>query len=123
VIISPLKRTWPLVCTILNSLHARGFALSLIEISLLVLGKKILKTNSVNSYSLAIISPWKKELPFIFTILNSLCLTMIYQLWLNLTKRFWRSQKCKSLTDERTDGRTYDGQQAIRKAQLSFHLR
>ena len=43
------------------------------------------------------------------------------QVWLKLVQRFWRrSQKCKSL---QTDGRTDDGQRAIRIAHLSFQLR
>jgi hypothetical protein len=43
VIISPLKRTWPLICTILNSLYLWLFLQSLIEIGRLIL-KKTFKT-------------------------------------------------------------------------------
>jgi hypothetical protein len=47
------------------------------------------------------------------------------QVWLKLAQWFWRrSRKCKSLqTNRRTDGRTDDGQLAIRIAHLSFQLR
>jgi hypothetical protein len=39
--------------------------------------RKIFFKNSVYFYSFAIISPWKRESPFILTILNSLDLRMI----------------------------------------------
>jgi hypothetical protein len=46
------------------------------------------------------------------------------QVWLKLVLWFWRrSRKCKSLqTDGRTNGRTDDGQRAIRIAHWSFQL-
>ena len=68
----------------------------------------------------AIISPWKRVWPFILTKSlfkspspkNDLC-----QVWLKLAQWFLRRRwKCESL-------QTDDGQQAIRKAQLSFQLR
>jgi hypothetical protein len=40
------------------------------------------------------------------------------QLWLKFDQQFWRSRKCKSLTDRQTDA-----QRAIRKTHLSFQLR
>jgi hypothetical protein len=53
------------------------FVLSLIEFGLLVLEKKILKKNSVYFHSFAIISPWRKVIPFVWWNLNPLCLRMI----------------------------------------------
>jgi hypothetical protein len=73
----------------------------------------------------AIISPWRKAIPFILTIYNPLPKDDLCQVWLKLAQWFWRrSRKCKSLqTDERTDGQTDDGQRVIRIAHLSFQLR
>ena len=45
------------------------------------------------------------------------------QVWLKLAQWFWRRWKCEKFTDRRTDRQTDDGQQVIRKAQLSFQLR
>jgi hypothetical protein len=65
--------------------------------------------------------PLEKVNPFYLNNLESpspkddLC-----QVWLKLAQWFWRSRKCKSLW---TDGRTDDGQQAIRIVHLSFQLR
>jgi hypothetical protein len=42
VIISPLKKTWPLICTIVNSLYLRMIVPSVTETGLLVLENKIL---------------------------------------------------------------------------------
>jgi hypothetical protein len=65
---------------------------------------------SVNFYSFAIISPWARAFLFIWKIYNSLFLRMI-------------CAKCGQNWPRRTDGRTDDRQQAIRKAHLSFQLR
>jgi hypothetical protein len=75
-------------------------------------------------YSLAIISPWRRANPFIWTNLNPLSPRIICAKfgWLKLAQCFWRrSRKCKSLqTDRQTDGwRT----KAIRIVHLSFQLR
>ena len=46
------------------------------------------------------------------------------QVWLKLSRWFLRRRwTCEKFTDGRTDGRTDDGRQAIRKVHLSFHHR
>jgi hypothetical protein len=92
----------------------------LIEFGLLVL-KKIFEIFSVFllfRYYL----PLEKGYPLLLNKLDSpLPKDDLCQVWLKLAQRFWRrSRKCKSL---QTDGQTDTGQQAIRKAHLSFQLR
>ena len=60
---------------------------------------------------------WKKT-PEIPLPKDALC-----QDWLKLVQWFWRRRwKCKKLTNGHTDTQTGDGQQAIRKAHLSFQI-
>jgi hypothetical protein len=67
-----------------------------IEFDLLVL-EKILKIFSVYIYSFAIIFPWRRANPFIWTNLNPPRYNMC-QVWLKLAQWFWRrSRTCKSL--------------------------
>jgi hypothetical protein len=74
--------------------------------------KQTQKTNlkTVYFHSFAIISPWGGFFPINFY--NSefhLPKDDLSQLWLKLAVWFWRrSQKCKSLTDKKTDGQTTD---------------
>jgi hypothetical protein len=108
VIISPLKRTWTLICTILHFLYLRIICIKFNWNLPGGSGEEYYLKFSVNFYSFALISPWGRGLSFICTILNALCLRMMCQVWLKLAKRFWRrSWKCKSLTDRhQTDGQT-----------------
>jgi hypothetical protein len=123
VIISPLKRTWSLICTILNFLYLRMICTKFYWNWPAASGEDF----SVNFYFFAIISPWGRGEGGVLHLYNSeysLPKDDLCQLWLKLARRFWkRSWKCKSLTDRRqTDGQTDDGQKAIRKAHLSFQL-
>jgi hypothetical protein len=77
VIISPLKRTWPLICKILNSLYLRTICTKFYWNWPAASREEDFKKNSVNFYSFAIISPWGRGVSFICTILNPLCLRMI----------------------------------------------
>ena len=72
-----------------------------------------------------IISPLKGAWSFIWTHLKPpLPKDDVYQVWLNLAKRFLRrSRKCEKLTDRQMDGRTDDGQKAIRIAHLNLRFR
>jgi hypothetical protein len=95
---------------------------SLIEIGLLVLEKKIFFKNFSVFLLFRDYLSLEKDNPLHLKNLESpspkddLC-----QVWLKLTQWFWRrSRKCKIL---QTDGRTDDGQRAIRIAHLSFQLR
>jgi hypothetical protein len=112
MIISPLKRTWPFIWTNLNSLHPRIMCTKFDWIWLAGSEEEDFKKFSMYFYSFAIISPWRRAIPFLWTFT---------QVWLELVQWFWRrSRKCESLqTDRQTDA----GQQAIRKAHLSFQLR
>jgi hypothetical protein len=94
----------------------------LIEIGLLVLEKKIFKKFFSIFLLFCYYLPLEMGNPLHLNNLESpppkddLC-----QVWLKLAQWFWRrSRKCKSL---QTDGQEDDGQQAIRKAHLSFQLR
>jgi hypothetical protein len=72
VIISPLKRTWHFIWTNLNSLHPRIICTKFDWIWLAGSGKKDFKFFSVYFYSFANISSWRRDIPFIWTNLNSL---------------------------------------------------
>jgi hypothetical protein len=80
VIISPLMRTWPLICKILNSLY---------------LWMMCSKFNWNSEYLL--FCHYLHSEPPLPT--DDLC-----QLCLKLAQRFWRSQKCKCLIDRQTTG-------------------
>jgi hypothetical protein len=115
VIISPLKRTWLSICTILNFLYPTMIWTKFDWNWPVGSEKKIFKNvQCIFLQFFAIIFPWPAVLAFIWTILNSLPARMhdLCQVWLKLAQWFWRSKKCKSLqTDE---------QRTIRKTCLSF---
>jgi hypothetical protein len=67
VIISPLNRTWPFICTNLNSLHPRIICTKFDWIWPAGSEEEDLKKFSVYFYSFAIISPWRRAIPFIWT--------------------------------------------------------
>jgi hypothetical protein len=84
----------------------------------------------VHFYSFAIISPWRKAIPFIWTNLKALSPRMICAKfgWNWSSGSGEEVENVKSLqtdrrTDRRTDRQTDDGQTAIRIAHLSFQLR
>jgi hypothetical protein len=121
VIISPLKRNWPLICTILNSPYLRMICTKFHW-------KWRTGSREENFWNVL----FRYYLPLgkgvVLHLYNSECplpKDELCQLWLKLAQWFWRrSWKSKSLTDRRqTDGQTDDGQKAIRKAHLSFQLR
>jgi hypothetical protein len=97
------------------------FILSLIEIGLLVLEKKIFLKNFSVFLHFCYYLPLGKDIPLhLINLKSPLPKDDLCQVWSKLAQRLWRrSRKCKSL---QTDGRT-DRQQATRKAHLSFQLR
>ena len=112
-IISPWKRSGIFIWTNLN----RCFVPCLIEISPVILEKKILKFRQFRYY--LIISPWKRNMNFIWTNLNPLYPRMLCaKLALN-----WPSDSrwnLKSLqTDRLTNGQTTDNRRS-EKAHFSF---
>jgi hypothetical protein len=76
VIISPLKRTWPFIGTNLNSLYPRTICITFDWISLTGSGEDFWKF-SVYIYFFAMISPWRRDIPFIWRNLNLLPPRMI----------------------------------------------
>jgi hypothetical protein len=66
----------------------------LIDFGLLVLEKKIFSNIAVYFYSFAIISPWRRAIPFVWRNLNSTKDTL-YQVWWNLACWFWKRIKKK----------------------------
>jgi hypothetical protein len=63
-----------------------------------------LKQKSVFLHSFATISPWRKGIHFIRTNVDPHTpKDALFQVWLKLVLWFWRSQKCKKLTDRRGD--------------------
>jgi hypothetical protein len=76
VIISPFNRVRPSIRTILNPLYLRMVCIKFHWNWPAHSGEDFLKF-SVHFYSFAIIFPWRKGLPFIWTILNPLHLRMI----------------------------------------------
>jgi hypothetical protein len=77
VIISPLNRTCLFIWTILNSLQLRMICTKFHWNWPASSGEEHFKKQSVYFYSFAIISPWKRGLPFTWTIWNLLYLRMI----------------------------------------------
>jgi hypothetical protein len=78
-------------------------------------------------YWFAIISPWRRAIPFIWTNLNPLPPRMIYAKsgpnWPCRSGEEVENVKVYGQTDRQTDRQTDDGQNAIRIAHLSFQLR
>jgi hypothetical protein len=111
VIISPLKRTWPLIFIILNSLYLMMICTEF-DCNWPACSGEDFKF-SVNFYFFAIIFPvvlhlYNSESPLPN---DDLC-----RVWLKLAQWFWRrSRKCKSLQTDR--------RRPIRKAHLSFQIR
>jgi hypothetical protein len=111
--------TWPLFVQFWIPFTQKCFVPRLIEIGLLILEKKIIffKFNEVLLLLLSSLRKWpvlhlnNSEFPL---AKDNLC-----QFSLEFAQRFCRrSRKCKTLNRQ-----TDDGQQAIRKAHLSFQLR
>jgi hypothetical protein len=124
VIISPLKRTWPLICTILNSLYLRMICTKFywnwptgsgeedfFQYKHIEIFSKIFSKFLLFRYYL----PLGKGL--VLHLYNSESLLPkddLCQPWLKLAQRFWRrSWKCKSLTDrcQTSDRRRTKGDQ------------
>ena len=78
VIISPWKRLGPWFEQIWIPYTQGWFMLSLVEIGLVVLEKKIFLNLSMYFCNFVIISPWKRAGSFIWTNLNSLYLRMLF---------------------------------------------
>jgi hypothetical protein len=111
VIISPLKRTWSFIWTILNFFFS-GIICTKFDWNWPVGSREDLKKKSVYIYCFAIISPCARVFPLIWTTLNHFPKDNLSQVWLKLTRWFWRRiQNCKSLPRQ-----TDNAQQAIRKA-------
>jgi hypothetical protein len=126
VIISPLKRTWPLICKILNSLYLKDdLHQILLKLAFWFWRRRFLKVFGKFLLFRYYLPLGKASVLHLYNSESSLPKDDLCQLWLKLAQRFWRiSWKCKSLTDRRQmDGRTDDGKKAIRKARLSFQLR
>jgi hypothetical protein len=123
VIISLLKRTRPFIWTNLNSLHPRMICTKFDWIWPAGSGEEDFQKFSVHFYSFAIISPWRRAIPFIWTKLKPLSPRMI------CAKSGWNWPSGSGEEVEnvkvyrRTDRRTDDGQPTIRIAHLSFQLR
>jgi hypothetical protein len=114
VIISPLKRTWPLICTILNSLYLRMICTKFYWNWLAFL--KIFSKFLLFCYYLPL---GKGVVLHLYNSESPLPKDDLYQLWLKLAQRFWRrSRKYKSLTDRHQT----DRRRTTRKAHLSFQL-
>jgi hypothetical protein len=68
----PMKRTWPFIWTNLNSLHPRIICTEFDWIWPAGFEEEDFKKFSVYFYSFAIISPWRRAIPFLWTNLNPL---------------------------------------------------
>jgi hypothetical protein len=117
VIISPLKRTWFFIWTNLNFLYPRIICTKFDWIWPAVYGEDF-KTFSVHFYSLAVISPWRRAIPFIWTNLKPLYprMTCAKSGW------NWHSGSGEEVENVKVYRQT-DGRPAIRIAHLSFQLR
>ena len=84
--------------------------------------RRFLKIWSMFFRYFVIIIPWKRVL-YLYKCQHHWTEDALCQVWLKLTQLIWRRRwKCKMFTNRRTDRRTDDGQQAIRKVHLSFQL-
>jgi hypothetical protein len=111
VVISPLKRTWPLICTIFNSLYLRMICTKFYWIWLAGSGEEDFKKNFSKFLLFRYYLPLGKGVVLhVYNSESSLPKDDLCQLWLKLAQRFWRrSWNCKSVTDRRqTDGQTTD---------------
>jgi hypothetical protein len=70
VIISCLNRAWPFIWTNLNSLHQRIICTKFDWSWLAGSGEQDFSKFSVYFYSFAVISPWRRAIPFIWTNLK-----------------------------------------------------
>jgi hypothetical protein len=117
VIISPLKRTWPLNCTILNYLYLRMICTKFYWNWLAGSGEEDFKKNFSKFLLFCYYLPLGKGVVLhLYNSESSLPKDDLCQLWLKLAQQFWRrSGRCKCLTDRhqtdgQTDGRTHNGQ-------------
>jgi hypothetical protein len=69
----PFKRTWPLTCTVLNSLFLRMICTNFDWNWPAGSREEFFFKCSINFYSFTIILHWRRGLSFICTILNPLC--------------------------------------------------
>ena len=99
------------------------FVLSLVEIGLVVLEKKIFKIFSIYFGYFFIISPWKRTGPFIWTNLNPFAQGYIVPSFVEIGPVVLEKKSKIGKVYRRTDRQTDDGRKAIRKAHLRFQLR
>jgi hypothetical protein len=123
VIISHLKRNRPFIWTNLNSLYPKMICTKF-DWNWLVGSEEVdFKTFSVFFLSFAK-SFLGEGVSTLFDKLGSPLPKDLWQVWLKLAQWFWRrSWNREKFTDRGTDGQKHNGQQAIRKASLSFQLR
>jgi hypothetical protein len=111
----PFKRTWPLICKILNSLYLR--MICTIEVWLKLAFwfpiKRVLETFSefllFCSYHLLL---GKRVVLHLYNSEFPMPKDDLYQVWLKLAQQFWRSRKCKCLTDRQD--RQMDNRQSLK---------
>ena len=120
LIISPWIRAWPFI----SSSPKDALCQVWLKLALWFLRRRVLKF--INVFSL-----FRYYLPlenggalYLNKLESSLPKDALCQVWLKLAQWFLRRRgKCEKFRDRRTHRRTDDGQQAIRKAHLSFQLR
>ena len=125
-----MRNQWFFIWTKLNPIHQRLLCAKFVLNRPSGSGEEDFLILSIYFRFFLIISPWKREGPFIWTNLNPLHPRMLCaKFGWNWPSGSWEEVKNrKSLqtdgqTDGQTDRQTDDGRKAIRKAHLSFQLR